>query len=495
MITIYDQSNYIIIEGLERHKNGVIYTFPKKMSNYVEDIDSFVIRATYNKEVVIIPFEEIVAGNVVNNDMTPVPYTIPSLRTFLQNCTGFNSAGSIPDSVSLNLNGNTLEILDDEGSVIAFQDLSAFLDDTNLARVVSISVDSNGIATFTRDDTSTFTGDFSVLLDNTNLDRIESGSIVGNNIELVRNDGTIIPVDISSLVALESQVTQNASDISDLQVEQLSQQVEIDTNSTNIASLQSDVTTTQGDVSALQTQVGTNTSDIATLQSDLAQEISDRQAVDATIQSQVTDNANDISSLQVQVSDNDTDITDLQNNKANTADLGTTAFSNDYNDLDNLPAPLSNVIGWWNIDDNTFTDVSPQVVLANTRTLLELNSDSAIESFSPGGAPASSIWDDVTYSVTPDTVGASYIVRLNLTANPTLNNRNFTIDLDIGGTQGIILERTTRLARGANNNTKVSLTNSIFALNTFVTNGGRFFITCDGDVELFNISLLIQKVT
>lgn len=241
MITIFQQTNYITVLGVERHKHDVIYNFPKKMSVYVEDSDSFVIKTTFTKEVVIIPFEDIINGNVIDNSITPVPYTIASLRTFLQNCTAFNSAGSGSGSVSLNLNGNTLEILDDEGNVISFQDLSPFLDDTNLSRVISISVDANGLATFTRDDASTFTGDLSVLLDDTNLGRIESGSIVGNNIELVRGDGTVVLIDISNFIALEDQVTQNVSDLNDLQVEQLGQQIEININTSNIADLQSEI--------------------------------------------------------------------------------------------------------------------------------------------------------------------------------------------------------------------------------------------------------------
>ena len=39
------------------------------------------------------------------------------------------------------------------------------------------------------------------------------------------------------------------------------------------------------------------------------------------------------------------------------------------------------------------------------------------------------------------------------------------------------------------------MTNSIFTLGTFIANGGEIYITCDGDVDIFNISLFIQKVT
>lgn len=165
--------------------------------------------------------------------------------------------------------------------------------------------------------------------------------------------------------------------------------------------------------------------------------------------------------------------------------------SGDKNSYDEIV----NKRGWWNIQDTTHISSSPQTILANTRTKLEINLDDIVESFSPTGKTASSIWDGINYKLTPFESGDSFIVRLSLTANPTLNNRNFTVDLDIGGSIGIIFERTVRLGRGANFDTKISMTNSIFCLGTFVANGGEIYVTCDGDVDLFNKSLFIQQIT
>ncbi|WP_425656787.1 hypothetical protein [Tenacibaculum ascidiaceicola] len=59
---------------------------------------------------------------------------------------------------------NTVDLLKDEVSVSQI-DLTPYLDNTNLARLVSGTVDANGFATFTRDDNSTFTVDLSNLKD------------------------------------------------------------------------------------------------------------------------------------------------------------------------------------------------------------------------------------------------------------------------------------------------------------------------------------------
>lgn len=151
--------------------------------------------------------------------------------------------------------------------------------------------------------------------------------------------------------------------------------------------------------------------------------------------------------------------------------------------------------GWWNIQDTTFTSSNPLSILTNTRTKLQINADSVIDSFGSNNSVSADIWDDTNYKITPLQNGDSYIFRLSMTVNPTLNNRNFTVDLDIGGTQGIIFERSRRLTRGANVDIKISMTNSIFTLGTFIANGGEIYITCDGDVDIFNVSLFIQKVT
>lgn len=67
---------------------------------------------------------------------------------------------------SLTLNANVLTYTREDGSTDTI-DLSLYLDDTNLARLVSGVLDSGtGIATFTRDDATTFTVDLSSLLDN-----------------------------------------------------------------------------------------------------------------------------------------------------------------------------------------------------------------------------------------------------------------------------------------------------------------------------------------
>ncbi len=71
--------------------------------------------------------------------------------------------GKIPEYTFSEITGNKLALLKD-GVAVKEIDLSIYLDDTNLSRLVSGNVDVNGVATFTRDDNTTFTIDFSDLI-------------------------------------------------------------------------------------------------------------------------------------------------------------------------------------------------------------------------------------------------------------------------------------------------------------------------------------------
>ena len=78
----------------------------------------------------------------------------------------FNSAvQSLESLTTLSLGANTLSYVAEDGLTTNI-DLSGFLDDTNLARIVSSSLTSStGILTFTRDDASSFTVDLSFFND------------------------------------------------------------------------------------------------------------------------------------------------------------------------------------------------------------------------------------------------------------------------------------------------------------------------------------------
>lgn len=184
--------------------------------------------------------------------------SVPNIdATDRANHTGTQLANTISDfaaqvaidetTTTLSLVGNILTYTDEDG-VATNIDLSLYLDDTNLARIVSgVLNPTTGIITFTRDDSSTFTIDASALLDDQDASEVPvtpSGNLTSTDVQSALEE---LQGDIDGLSAtdtsLQSQITSNDSDISTIQSEQTTQNSNISTNASNISSLQSSQTT------------------------------------------------------------------------------------------------------------------------------------------------------------------------------------------------------------------------------------------------------------
>ncbi len=168
------------------------------------------------------------------------------------NHTGTQTASTISDfaaqvaidetTTTLALASNILTYTDEDG-VATNIDLSLYLDDTNLARIVSGVLNPiTGIVTFTRDDSSTFTIDFSPLLDNQNASEVEvtpSGNLTSTDVQAALEEHqTDIDTLVNSDITLASDIATNASDIATIQSEQTTQNNDISQNQTDISALQ-----------------------------------------------------------------------------------------------------------------------------------------------------------------------------------------------------------------------------------------------------------------
>lgn len=186
------------------------------------------------------------------------------------NHTGTQLASTISDfgaavvanetNTSLTLVGNNLTYQRESGPNQVI-DLSLYLDDTNLARLVSGTLNATtGVVTFTRDDSSTFTIDMSALLDNQIASEVPvtpTGNLGSSNTQDALEE---LQGDIDSLgttdTSLQSQITGNDNDIATLQSEQTTQNTNIGTNQSNISSLQSSQATQD-------TAIGLNTAKVS----------------------------------------------------------------------------------------------------------------------------------------------------------------------------------------------------------------------------------------
>jgi len=120
---------------------------------------------------------------------------------------------------SLGINANILKYTDENGAETDI-DLSLYLDDTNLARLVSGTLDSQtAIATFTRDDSSTFTVDFSSLLSQAEINDLTASvtwaNVPDTNItesSVVQHSGALRLTE-SQIVDLQSYLTSESNDL------------------------------------------------------------------------------------------------------------------------------------------------------------------------------------------------------------------------------------------------------------------------------------------
>ncbi len=150
-------------------------------------------------------------------------------------------------TTTLALVGNSLNFTDEDGATTNI-DLSLYLDDTNLARLVSGTLNPvTGVVTFTRDDSSTFTIDMSALLDNQIASEVPvtpTGNISSTDTQAALEE---LQGDIDALglvdISLQSQITTNDNDITLIQSEQTTQNTNISTNQSDISGLQTSQST------------------------------------------------------------------------------------------------------------------------------------------------------------------------------------------------------------------------------------------------------------
>ena len=151
--------------------------------------------------------------------------------------------------------------------------------------------------------------------------------------------------------------------------------------------------------------------------------------------------------------------------------------------------------GWAQYNDTSLSSGSPQVILEGNSNVITNNAGTVIDSQLPPGV--TSLYDSVTQKVTPETSGDAYMIRIAFTAFTSSPSGLAVIEVDIGGAQGIILERSFTFPKGTglSNATQFSSTNLVYTLGTFVANGGDIKIRSEtGDTSIYDVSYVIDRV-
>ena len=99
---------------------------------------------------------------------------------------------------TIGLDGSNILSLSQNGSIIDTVDLTPFLDNTNLPRVVGGAVVGTDMV-FTRDDLSTFSVDVTNLVNTIAPAVVTSGAVVGTDIVLTKDDASTVVIDVTPL--------------------------------------------------------------------------------------------------------------------------------------------------------------------------------------------------------------------------------------------------------------------------------------------------------
>lgn len=146
--------------------------------------------------------------------------------------------------------------------------------------------------------------------------------------------------------------------------------------------------------------------------------------------------------------------------------------------------------GWANYTDNQYTSGSPRTI-NNTRAQITINGLGT--GTNTNYAPLNTTWwSNNTFM--PVVVGESYVLRLSFKAVPSSPNDQFDVELQID-TGNLVYVQSIEMIKGAGAEHLYSLTVPVYCLDTFLANGGKFFINTSDNIDFYDFSILVQRLS
>lgn len=151
----------------------------------------------------------------------------------------------------------------------------------------------------------------------------------------------------------------------------------------------------------------------------------------------------------------------------------------------------SQFFGWANYEDSQYTELSPQSFPAGVRTLLTNNTGGAQTNEEYLNEP-SPLW--ANDKIMPAQIGDAYDLRISFKAKSATADNFLTLELDIGdGSPVVIFGESRRLLKTAGTENRVAFAIPIFALDTFILNGGKIYVTANADIDVYETGILLIK--
>lgn len=160
-----------------------------------------------------------------------------------------------------------------------------------------------------------------------------------------------------------------------------------------------------------------------------------------------------------------------------------------------------NYQGWENVEDALVT--TPDIAVTSTPTLLTIDDEGVSNDTNRDYLPnilaiGESLWDVANSKITPAVEGDTYLIRLNLgLTNPMTSPTVLTVELDVGSGSGptnVRSEKVHFIEKVMPYN--ISFTFPVFITDTFLANGGRFFLSTNaGSLDVTNRSIFISRLS
>lgn len=148
--------------------------------------------------------------------------------------------------------------------------------------------------------------------------------------------------------------------------------------------------------------------------------------------------------------------------------------------------------GWANYRDTQYNEASPLTVLSGQRVVIPNNAGIKDEGQLP--EDVATFYNPTTSKVLA-TNGSDFIITVRLRVKPKTEEVSWVkVELEIASPAAPVIETASRaLPWGADVENALTFTLSGYARDAFELNGGRLFVSADGDIEVYGTSYVIKR--
>lgn len=150
----------------------------------------------------------------------------------------------------------------------------------------------------------------------------------------------------------------------------------------------------------------------------------------------------------------------------------------------------NDITGWASYNDTEYTSSNKLSLTAGQDNQLSNNAGSVVNNQLPLGV--TSFWSN--NKITPHRSGDAYVLRITFSSEIANSAGYFDLKIDIGGSQGVILNKVDLFPKGGNTPHTFSTSNLIYTGDTFLANGGTIKINPSHTMLIWDINILIARI-